>query len=93
VDVSVANQEIHEGVDFPGSFFNVENGEVGIENGKQDNEKEGDEEIMAIEVDIYMGFSIRSPPNRSTATEEHISAERFRWLLPSLPYYSSILFQ
>jgi len=93
VDVSIANQEIHERVDFPGSFFNMENGEVGIENGKQDNEEEGDEEIVAIEVDIDMGFPIRSPPNGSTATEEHISAEWFCWLLPSLPFYSSILFQ
>ena len=93
MDVSIANQEIHERVDFPGSFFNMENGEVGIENGKQDNEEEGDEEIVAIEVDIDMGFPIRSPPNGSTATEEHISAEWFCWLLPSLPFYSSILFQ
>lgn len=93
MDVSIANQEIHERVDFPGAFFNVEDGEVGIENGKQDNEEEGDEEIMAIEVDIDMGFPIRSPPNESTATEEHISAEWFRWLLPSLTFYSSVLFQ
>jgi len=93
VEVSIANQEIHEGVDFPGSFSNMEDGEIGIENGKQDNEEEGDEEIMAIEVDIYMGFAIRSPPNGSTATEEHVSAQWFRWLLPSFPYYSSILFR
>ena len=84
MDVSIANEEIHEGVDFPGSFLNVEDGEVGIENGKQDNEEEEKEEVMAIEVDIYVGFSIRSPPNGSTATEEHISAEWFRRLLPSI---------
>ena len=93
MEVSIANQEIHEGVDFPGSFFNMEDGKIGIKNGKQDNEEEGDEEIRAIEVDIYMYFPIRPPPNGSTATEEHISTQWFRWLLPSLPYYSSILFQ
>ena len=84
MDVSIANEEIHEGVDFPGSFLNVEDGEVCIENGKQDNEEEEKEEVMAIEVDIYVGFLIRSPPNKSTATEEYISAEWFRRLLPSI---------
>ena len=71
----------------------MEDGEVGIENAEQDNEKEEEEEVMAIDVDIYMVFSIRSPPNGSTATEEDMSAEWFRWLLPSIPYYSSILFE
>ena len=92
MDVSITNQEIHEGVDFPGSLSNMEYREVGIENAEQDNEEEGNEEVMAIELDIYMGFPIRLPPNGLTATEEHISAEWFRWLLPSIPYYSSILF-
>jgi hypothetical protein len=40
VDVPVANEEIHEGIDFAGSFFNMEDGEVGVENAKQDNEEE-----------------------------------------------------
>ena len=71
----------------------MEDGEVGIENAEQDNEKEEEEEVMAIDVDIYMVFPIRSPPNGSTATEEDMSAEWFRWLLPSIPYYSSILFE
>ncbi len=41
VNVSTANQEIHEGVDFPGSSFNMEDREIGIEDGKQDNEEKG----------------------------------------------------
>lgn len=43
VDVPIANQEVHEGVNFEGSLFNMEDGEVGIEDGKQDNEEEGKE--------------------------------------------------
>lgn len=42
VDVSIANQEIHEGVDFPGSSLNMEDREIGIEDGKQDNEEKGE---------------------------------------------------
>lgn len=42
IDVSIADQEIHEGVDFPGSSVNMEEREVGIEDGKQDNEEEGE---------------------------------------------------
>jgi hypothetical protein len=84
VDVSTSNQEIHEGVDFPGPSFNMEDREVGIEDGKQDNEEKGEKEIMAIEIDIHMGFPIRPPPNGLTTAEEHIFAEWFRWLLASI---------
>lgn len=34
VDVSIANQEIHEGVDFPSASLNMEDSEIGIEDGK-----------------------------------------------------------
>lgn len=47
---------------------------------------------MAIEIDIHMGFPILSPPNGSTTTEEYEPAEWFRWLLPSIRYYSPIVF-
>ena len=90
VDVSIADQEIHEGVDFPGSFFNVEDREVGIENGKQDNEEEREQEVMAIDVDKHMGFPIRFPANGPTAAGENIFGEWFGWLLPSIPDYSSV---
>jgi len=93
VDVSVAHQEIHEGVDFPGSFFNMEDREIGVENGKQDNEEEQQQEVVAIEVNVYVAFSIRFSPNRSPATEENISAGRFRRLLPPIPSRSPILFE
>lgn len=47
---------------------------------------------MAIEIDIHMDFPILPPPNGSTTTEEYISADWFRWLLPSIRYYSPIVF-
>jgi hypothetical protein len=70
----------------------MEDREVSVQNGKQDNEEEREEEIMAIEVDIYMVFSVCPPPNRSTATGGHISDGGFGWVLPSFPFFSSILF-
>ena len=63
----------------------MEDGEVGIENGKQDNEEEEEEKVMAIEVDVYVSFSIRPPADGSAATEKHIPRERLRWFLPSIP--------
>ena len=70
----------------------MEDREVSVQNGKQDNEEEGEEEVMAIEVDIYMVFSVCPPPNGSTATEDHISTGGFRWVPAPIPNYSSILF-
>ena len=70
----------------------MEDREIGVENGKQDNEEEQQEEVVAIEVDVYVGFSIRFSPNGSTATEENMPAGRFRWLLPPIPSRSPILF-
>ncbi len=32
VDISIANEDVHEGVDFPGSLFNVEDRKPRIEN-------------------------------------------------------------
>jgi hypothetical protein len=92
VHVSIVNQEIHKGVDFPGSSFNMEDREVSVQNAEQDNEEEGEQEVRAIEVDIHMGFPVRLSPNPSTATEVQISAGGTRWLLASIPHYSSILF-
>lgn len=66
--------------------------EVGVENGKEDNEEEGEEEVMAIDVDVYVGFPIRLSPNGSTATEEHMPAERARWALSSILSRSPIFF-
>jgi hypothetical protein len=85
VDVSTNNEEIHDGVDFPGSLLNMEDREVGIENGEQDDKEEGEEEVMAIEIDIKVGFPVVLPPNRSTPPEEHVSAEWFGWPLASIP--------
>jgi len=70
----------------------MEDREVSVQNGKQDNEEEGKQEVRAIEVDIHIGFPVRLSPNPSTATEVQISAGRLRWLLASIPHYSSILF-
>jgi hypothetical protein len=70
----------------------MEDREVSVQNGKQDNEEEREEEVMAIEVDIYMVFSVCPPPNGSTATGDHISGGGFRWVLPPFPFFSSILF-
>jgi len=75
VHVPIAKEEIHEGVDFPGSSFNVENREVGIENREQDDEEKEEKEVMAIEVNMDMGFSISPSPNRSTTPREDVSAE------------------
>lgn len=63
----------------------MEDREIGVENGKQDNEEEGEEEVMAVDVDVYVGFPILLPPNGSAAAEEHISAEWARWPLSSIP--------
>jgi hypothetical protein len=71
----------------------MEEREVGIEDRKQDNEEKGEKKVMAIEIDIHMGFSIRPPPNGLTTAEDHIPAEWFRWLLASIPYYSFIFFR
>jgi hypothetical protein len=84
VDVSVTDQEIHEGIDFPGPLLHMKDGEVRIENGEQDNDEEGEEEVMTIEIDIEMGFPILVPPHSSAPTEKHILAQRPRWLFASV---------
>ena len=71
----------------------MKDGEIGIEDGKQDDEEKEEENVMAIEVDVYVGFSISPPADGSTAAEKHIPRERLRWLLPSVPSVSSILFE
>jgi hypothetical protein len=43
VDVSIANEETHKRVDLHGPILYMEDREVGIENGEQDNDKESEE--------------------------------------------------
>lgn len=81
VDISVTDQKIHEGIDFTGPPFHMKDGKVRIENAEQDNDEEGEEEVMTIEVDIEMGFPILLPPHISASTEKHILAQRSCWLL------------
>jgi hypothetical protein len=78
VDISITNEEIHQGVNLHGPILYMEDRKVGIENTEQYNEEESDEETVAVAVDIEMGFPIRPPSNRLAVSREHVSAEGFR---------------
>jgi hypothetical protein len=75
VDISIANEQIHERVDFPSPFLNMEDRKVGIQNGKRDDEDKRDKKVTVIAVDIQIGLPIRFPPNGLTASVEGVSAE------------------
>jgi hypothetical protein len=73
--ISMINEEVHEGIDFLGSFFNKKDREVGIENREQYKEEERGEEAVAIAVNIQMDFPICPSANRMAASREYVSAE------------------
>jgi hypothetical protein len=82
--IPVTDKKPHQGVDLTGAPINMEDREIGIENGEQNNEENGKQQVMVIEVDKQMGLPIRLPPDRPTAARPHVPAERFCWLLTSV---------
>jgi hypothetical protein len=92
VDISIINEEVHEGIDFLGSSFNKEDRKVGIENTEQYNEEKSDEETVAVAVSIQISFPIRPPSNRLAVSREHVSAKGFRWPLAPILDGSSVDF-
>jgi len=71
----------------------MEDRKVGVQHGEQDNEEQRDEELVAIAVNIKMGFAVCLPPNCLTATGEDVPAMWSCWLLASIPDSSSVSFR
>jgi hypothetical protein len=92
VDISITNEEIHQGVNLHGPILYMEDRKVGIENTEQYNEEKSDEETVAVAVNIQISFPIRPPSNRLAVSREHVSAEGFRWPLAPILDGSSIDF-
>ncbi len=53
----------------------MENRKVRIDNREQENEKQGQEDFVAIAVDIQVPLSIGLPPNGLTAATERVLAD------------------
>lgn len=90
MDFPIPNKKTHEGVDFPGSLFDMEECKVGIEDAEENNQEKGDEEVMAVTVDIQMAFPIRFSSNGLTAPGKEVFNGRSRWFLTSIPEDSSV---
>ena len=66
VHIALINEKTYEGIDFVGTSFNLEDREVGIKNGEQDDQKKGGEEPMPVAVNTQMGFPICLPSDAFT---------------------------
>ena len=64
-----------------GSMLDVEEGEVKIENRKQENERQGEEEPSAIPVNVQICCPVLLSSNGLTASTGHVTAERLCWFL------------
>ena len=93
VHVSIAQEEVHERVDFPGPFVNMKDGEVGVQHREQDDEEKKGKKVMAIDIDIQMGFSVCPSPNGSTTSKKDVPAKGGGGFLPSIRYDSLVLFE
>ena len=89
-NISMIDEEVHEGIDFLGSPLHKEDRKVGIENREQYKQEKRDEETVAIAVNIQIGLPICTSANRLATSREHVATEGFRWPLAAVLQSSSI---
>jgi len=93
IEASTSNQVTHQGIDLPGPFVDVEDGEVGIKHREYDDEQDREEEQRPIPVHIGMDSPVSLPPYESPPSLKEIPAQRRCLFLAPVGYPSSFPFQ
>ena len=77
--ITVTEERVHKRIDLLGSMLDMEDGEVKVENRKQENERQGEEERSVIPVNVQICCPVLPSSNILTASTEHVTAKQLRW--------------